>query len=108
MSFSTSTTFTKQTGIETELSERPKSDFSSPQPVNTNTDSTLPTHHLPLRTYALPPSYIPTIHSSTNETLTVPAETNTWLSHVKEYAPVVGVVGTITGVVVAIITVAIK
>ena len=106
MSFSTSTTATEQADIETERSELPKSDFSSPQPVNT--DSTLPTHHLPLRTHVQSPPRSLTIPSTSHYTLTGHGETNTWLSYVKEYAPVVGVVGTIIGVVVAIITIVVK
>jgi len=106
MPFSTSTTATEQADIETERSELPKSDFSSPQPVNT--DSILPMHHLPLRAHAQSPPRSLKIPSTTHNTLTGPGETKTWLSHVKEYAPVVGVVSTIIGVVVAIITVAVK
>jgi len=105
MSFSTVMS-AEQAENEVEVSKLPKSDFSSPQPINT--DSTLPTHHLPLCDHGLPPALSPAIPSSINNTLTVPGETITWFSHVKEYAPVVGVVGTIIGVVVAIITVVVK
>jgi hypothetical protein len=106
MSFSTRSTAVEQFDIETELSELPKDDFRPSQPVNT--DSALPTHHLPPVTQILPPVNSLTISSSTNNTLTAPGEASTWMSHVKEYAPVVGVVGTVIGVIVAIITVAVK
>jgi hypothetical protein len=106
MSFSTRSTAAEQLDIETELSELPKNDSRPPQPVNT--DSTLPTHHLPPVTQIVPPVNNLTISSSTNNTLTAPDEASTWMSHIKEYAPVVGVVGTVIGVVVAIITVAVK
>ena len=106
MSFSTSTTAIEQADMETGRSELPKSDFSSSQPVNT--DSRLPTHHLPLCAHTQSPPHSPQIPSTTHHTLSGPGKTNTWLSHVKEYAPVVGVVGTIIGVVVAIITVVVE
>jgi hypothetical protein len=106
MSFSTRSTAVEQLDIETELSELPKNDSRPPQPVNT--DTILPTHHLPPATQILPPVHNLTISSSTNKTLTAPSEASTWMSHVKEYAPVVGVIGTVIGVIVAIITVAVK
>jgi hypothetical protein len=107
MSFSTSTTAAKQVDTEIKLSELPKDDFRPSQPVNT--DSTLPIHHVPPpRTNAPFLTHSETIPSSTNNNVATPSETNTWLSHIKEYAPVVGVIGTIIGVIVTIITVVIK
>jgi hypothetical protein len=106
MSFSTRSTAVEQLDIETELSELPKNDSRPPQPVST--DSTLPTHHLPPVTQIVPPVNNLTIPSSTNNTLTTPSKASTWMTHVKEYAPVVGVIGTVIGIIVAIITVAVK
>ena len=112
MPFSTGTTAVEQFDQEIESSELPKNDFQPPQLVNT--DSTLPTHVLPPRNhteshaFSTHPLHNQTIASSTNNTATTHDQTNTWFSHMKEYAPVVGVVGTIIGVVVAIITVAVK
>ena len=109
MSFSTGTTAVEQIDKGTEPSDLPKNDSRLPQLVNT--DSTLPTHVLPprdhteLSTSGIRSFHNQTIASNTNNTVTTHDQTNTWFNYVKEYAPVVGVVGTIIGVVVAIITV---
>jgi len=91
-----------------ELLEQIKNDSRSPRLFNA--ESILPTHVLPPRAHtpALPTSINHAASSSTNNTVAAPDETRIWMKHVKEYAPVVGVVGTIAGVVVAIITVVVK
>jgi len=112
MPFSTGTTAVERVDQENESSKLPRNDLRPPQRVNA--DSTLPTHVLPPRNHTEPPAFgIHPSHNqttvlSTNNSVTTHDQTNTWFSHVKEYAPVVGVVGTIIGVVVAIVTVAVK
>ncbi|KAH6859046.1 hypothetical protein BKA58DRAFT_405864 [Alternaria rosae] len=112
MPFSTGTTAVEQVDQESESFKLPRDDLRPPQLVNA--DSTLPTHILPPCNHTEPPAFgIHPLHnqttvSSTNYTVATRDQTNTWFTHVKEYAPVVGVVGTIIGVVVAIITVAVK
>ena len=111
MSSTTCTTAAEHVETKNELPELPKRDLRPLRSVNT--DSTLPTHHIPPpppppRTRLVLPAHTPTIPLNTNNIVAAPKETNTCLSHVKEYAPVVGVVGTIIGVVVAIVTVVVK
>jgi len=112
MSFSTGITAVERTHKETESSKLPKNDTRPPQLVNA--DSTLPTHVLPPLNYTEHPAsgthpiYNQEIASRTNDTATTRGHKSTWFNYVKEYAPVVGVIGTIIGVIVAIITVAVK
>jgi len=112
MPFSTCTTAIEQVDQETESSKLPKNDLRPPQLIND--DSTLPTHFLPPRNHTEPPAFgihplsNQTMNLSTNNTMTTGDQTKSRFTHVKEYAPIVGVVGTIIGVIVAIITVAVK
>jgi hypothetical protein len=108
---SLTTTAAERVDNETELATL--ANDSEPSQL-VNTDSTLPTHHVPPRTHTLPPAfdYHPThnqmVPSTTNNITTESDEKKTWFNHVKEHAHVVGVVVTIIGVIVAIITVAVK
>jgi len=108
MSSSTGITFVERADDESRLSKLPNNDSQLPQIVNT--DSVLPTHFVspPIHTPALSPSSTQAVRLSIDNAGTAPDETSTWIKHVKEYAPVVGVVGTVLGVIVAIITVAVK
>ena len=112
MSFSTGTTAVEQVDQEKNLPSFLGTTCDHLSWVND--DSTLPTHVLPPRNFTEPPTFgIHPLHNqttvlSTNHTMTTRDQTKAWFAHVKEYAPVVGVVSTIIGVIVAIITVAVK
>ena len=108
MPFSTGITSVERADDRIGLSKLSNNDSQLPQIVNT--DSILPTHVIspPTHTPALPPSTNQAVPLSIDNAGIAPDETSTWIKHVKEYAPVVGVVGTVLGVIVAVITVAVK
>ena len=108
MSFSTGITSVERVDDKSGLFKLPNNDSQLPQIVNN--DSILPTHIIspPTHTPALPPSTNQAVPLSIDNAGTAPDETSTWIKQVKEYAPVVGVFGTVLGVSVAIITVAVK
>ena len=82
-----------------------------------NTNSTLPTHHVPPRAHTLPSAYDPdpynnnpTTASRTRATLPARLTEQTWFLHVERYASVIGIViavaalvVTVLGIVVAVI-----
>ena len=127
---STNSTVVEQVDKELELPQLANNISVLPQLVTTepnlpalqsvNTDSTLPTHHVPLRAYIIPSAYNPGPYNGNRiiaPTARAPFQTRlteqTWFIHVEKYAPVIGiviavlaiavtVVGIIVGVVVAV------
>ena len=89
----------------------------APAAEQANLGSLLPTHLLPQpqRAHTLPSTFSPyhlqnqPIPLTTDNAMIARHEKKaTWLVHVKEYATVIGVALTLIGVIVAIITVAVK
>ena len=124
---SINSTVVEQVDKDIDLPQLAKNNPVLPQPGTTNphlpplqsvnTDSTLPTHHVPLRAYILPSAYNPAPYNGNRviaPTARAPFQTRlteqTWFIHVEKHAPVIGIViavlaiaVTVVGIIVAVI-----